>query len=626
MKKLLIILLVILSLMLSSNLALANEGTSIEISFRVGDDTLSINGNNLKVEKPVVINGVTLVPVRVITEAFGAKVDWDGNTRCVTLDYSQVIIKLYIDNKKAIVDGYEIELLEAPRIINDRTMVPLRFITENFGADVHYDHETKQIKVIKESVNPNSIKDFSLILKRSDKGRIGDSYHNWSIDFPKNLKLDYRNFNGTFNYIVDEDYNYTFFMNTFIKRDDVTLDTIFTNLINKSKDYILIDQGKISSDKKEYVKVVYRDKDLCFEERFYIREDNIFHLSLVSEYDFYRNNREIQRILDSFDLSFVDDGNIEDLSDVTEDGFRHYTDKKFGYSLDVIADWVERKDDDTENRVQFVDTDGNYVFISMYSYEKGMTLQDIFNQNLEYSEKNYNTDIIKYHEVENIELHGSDVIVAPSTVKLHDEVYYGFDFYLKGDNYKYTFGALLTDETYNDENKREKVLDMLYSFKVDEPNFEELGLIIDPNTIQTTHTYRTIKNDKLGWSFQIPSTWEKSSYSNDADDVYYYDDTLSMWFSMDIIDQMDYNEINDMIKGFEKDYGYTIDYIEDVNVKGTRAKKYYVSKKEDSYFIEWGYILNKNNKTYIITFEVSIMRKSKYNIELLEKIWDSLEI
>lgn len=49
----------------------------VEISFKIGDDTLTINGQSVKTEKPYVYGvGVTLVPVRVITESFGAMVDW----------------------------------------------------------------------------------------------------------------------------------------------------------------------------------------------------------------------------------------------------------------------------------------------------------------------------------------------------------------------------------------------------------------------------------------------------------------------------------------------------------------------------------------------------------------------
>lgn len=122
----------------------------ISISFKVGDCVLSINGTDVEVEKPYVVGGgVTLVPLRVISEAFGANVDWDGDTKTVSIDCGNKSIKLKIDNKDAVIDEdmvYELE--EAPQLTeNGFTMVPLRFISETLGADVSYDEETKGITV-----------------------------------------------------------------------------------------------------------------------------------------------------------------------------------------------------------------------------------------------------------------------------------------------------------------------------------------------------------------------------------------------------------------------------------------------------------------------------------------------
>ena len=171
MKKTIIVFLVIISLLMSYSIAYAAEtdtatetkaaGSSqkIEIAFKVGDDVLKINGKEVQVEKPFVTNGTTLVPLRVITEAFGAEVIWNESDQSITLKYSDVIIKLTINSKEAYVDAKMTTILEAPVIVNDKTMVPLRFITENFGADVKYDDKTEQITVVKEVAGGNSIKD-----------------------------------------------------------------------------------------------------------------------------------------------------------------------------------------------------------------------------------------------------------------------------------------------------------------------------------------------------------------------------------------------------------------------------------------------------------------------------------
>ncbi len=128
----------------------ADEG--VEISFCVGDDTLLINGEKVVVEKPYVVGtGVTLVPVRVITESFGAHVGWEDETQKVTLTYKDKIIVIYIGNDEAEINGEKVKMLAAPELtFSGFTMVPLRFISENFGAEVGYDEVTEAITVKKE--------------------------------------------------------------------------------------------------------------------------------------------------------------------------------------------------------------------------------------------------------------------------------------------------------------------------------------------------------------------------------------------------------------------------------------------------------------------------------------------
>lgn len=129
--------------------ALGSENARVNISFKVGNDVLKINGSDVKVEKPFVTNGVTMVPVRVITEAFGAQVDWNGDEKSITLKYEALMVKLVLGSKIARTSSKEAVLEEAPVIVNEKTMVPLRFISENFGATVNYEDSTKRISITK---------------------------------------------------------------------------------------------------------------------------------------------------------------------------------------------------------------------------------------------------------------------------------------------------------------------------------------------------------------------------------------------------------------------------------------------------------------------------------------------
>lgn len=118
-----------------------------EISMTIGSGQVIIDGSPIQTEPSYTENGATLVPLRVISEAFGAEVEWSEKTRSVSIRLGDCTILLMIDDKSCYVNGTEKILTAAPALKNSTTMVPLRFISETFGAQVHYDEKTKAVLV-----------------------------------------------------------------------------------------------------------------------------------------------------------------------------------------------------------------------------------------------------------------------------------------------------------------------------------------------------------------------------------------------------------------------------------------------------------------------------------------------
>lgn len=105
---------------------------------------------------PVILNGRTLVPIRVISENLGAKVHWDNKNRTVKVIADSINVLLKIDSKKASVNNQEV-LLDVPaKIIKDRTMIPLRFVGEALGADVEWNNDRRCV-VINKTDNGNDV-------------------------------------------------------------------------------------------------------------------------------------------------------------------------------------------------------------------------------------------------------------------------------------------------------------------------------------------------------------------------------------------------------------------------------------------------------------------------------------
>ncbi|MEJ8554543.1 N-acetylmuramoyl-L-alanine amidase [Tepidibacter sp. Z1-5] len=96
---------------------------------------------------PVILNDRTLVPVRLISENLGAKVSWDPKKYEVHIQKDNKKIGLKIDSYKAYVNGKEYTLPDKvpAKLISDRTMVPVRFVSEQLGVNVDWDSSNRVV-------------------------------------------------------------------------------------------------------------------------------------------------------------------------------------------------------------------------------------------------------------------------------------------------------------------------------------------------------------------------------------------------------------------------------------------------------------------------------------------------
>jgi hypothetical protein len=99
---------------------------------------------------PYISRGRTFVPVRIITEAFGAKVDWEDSSKTVTITLGEKVVVMQVGNPEALINGKKVMLDAPPEIRSGRTFVPIRFISEAFGAIVEWDAVTRTVTVIYE--------------------------------------------------------------------------------------------------------------------------------------------------------------------------------------------------------------------------------------------------------------------------------------------------------------------------------------------------------------------------------------------------------------------------------------------------------------------------------------------
>lgn len=109
---------------------------------------VKLNGNYLYSDvPPMTINDRALVPMRAIFEALNAEVTWDEATGTATAKNSYTSIKLVEGQTQAFIGENPTELEVPAQIINDRFLVPIRFVAESLGATVNWEESGQVINI-----------------------------------------------------------------------------------------------------------------------------------------------------------------------------------------------------------------------------------------------------------------------------------------------------------------------------------------------------------------------------------------------------------------------------------------------------------------------------------------------
>ena len=109
--------------------------------------TVNVDGEEVVFpdQKPILENDRTLVPLRAIFEALGASVEWDDPTQTVTATKGDITISLQIGSTDLFVNGTA-KVIDVPaKLLNSRTLVPVRAISEAFGCTVDWDDATQTV-------------------------------------------------------------------------------------------------------------------------------------------------------------------------------------------------------------------------------------------------------------------------------------------------------------------------------------------------------------------------------------------------------------------------------------------------------------------------------------------------
>jgi len=491
----------------------------VEISFRVGDSTLNINGNPVEIETPFVVDGVTLVPARVITEAFGADVEWVGETRQIIFTYQNVRLVLQINNINAYVNDQRQTLLSQPQLTNHVTMVPLRFITENFGAEVEWDVHTQAITVVKEAFDA-PIVDIESILQPSSQLRIGDSFLGWSIRNTPNMELYFSRFDGGCNIFILS--NYAFIdIDHFSNTENVTFAAIRATEMEHARQFTLIGQEtRQTTSGAEFVATQFRDRTDFVERRVFIRPNNqiVLITTVVDNSVGLAARNEYLAIVDTFDFTFIP-GETEDLSNVV-DGMRLFDNRDLRVQFRIPAEWLEWPDFNRVNHFFFGTLHESNVFagaaIEIVSIQSGDSAERWATEELERGRRTYNPNTHSHSALRTMQVNG----ITATYFQLEGQIR-AFEFTRRHIFWEYQGYLYSLNITVPRNNTAiiQRIVDSV-QFEAIDPNI--VGVMIR-EPIEGTTVFSTVRNTAMRFTVDIPATWSRfnnnSTFSDTRNDI-----------------------------------------------------------------------------------------------------------
>ena len=588
--------------------------SKIEISFKVGDSTLLINGKEVTVETPYIAGeGTTLVPLRVITEAFGAEVLWEGETKTITLNYPDVTIILQIDNKTAKVNDHTEELPVAPTLsASGVTMVPLRFISETFGAEVGYNEGA--ITVTK------STDDFGTTVSTlTQKEKIGDSYYGWTMNTPKNLTLADKSFDGRDILFSSDNTEISLAIFTLPKDFSPEKDFIDSKTELASEGALIrADMLKDDSGNSYYI-IQTKDKEVFVDVRRFFTEDYVYSLvSAVSADDLTTRDSTLS-IIDSFRIENISE-EVYDLSEV-KDGMRFYENEDLKLSLNLPANYTVTEIAINElmfSAMEKEDTPISYAHLVFYSKTDKVNAKLLAESDSATRKKYHNSEFVTISDVTEFELNGMTVYKYTQEVKGTEKQDFSFEdiFFDLGD-YVYNIGFEI------EEGAKLDVDAILSSLKAEALDSEQTGHIMrnvnDPGIILP------VKNSY--WSMQIPATWQASTEPTPNGAIYThpYSNALIVITGASgerLSDSKMEANIKKNVRELKDDKENTI--INDVKSVKFNGNKYYTysykSKGEESTVYVTAYAVHKEGISYAILFAVDEIYKTKQ----IESEFDSI--
>lgn len=200
MKKIIYIYIVLTMIIL--NIIGCNAQTNLKVNLEefktiilhIGSRIMTVNDTEIEIDSvPIIINNHVLVPIRAVMEHMETKVEWNNKNQTISVYDSNNIVHMTINSKIAYLNNKEYILDSPPIIIDSRTFIPIRFISESLGFSVNW-YESQNKIIITSRNNKNIDKNIENISKINSSENIIEKENNNMINI--NIRIGSSDFSA----------------------------------------------------------------------------------------------------------------------------------------------------------------------------------------------------------------------------------------------------------------------------------------------------------------------------------------------------------------------------------------------------------------------------------------------
>ncbi|MDR9853312.1 stalk domain-containing protein [Paenibacillus sp. VCA1] len=493
-----------------------NAADKLSFKIKTGSTSAWMNGKDETIAKPYLDHGTVMVPLGLFKRAFGSQVRLEGGN-VVKVMYGAHTVSMTIGSQTAWVDGRKVKLDAAPAMVSGTLMVPLRVVAEGIGAELA-PGSTGAVVVSLTPSDTSVEPDDTGIDTDQGKTKIGNSYYQWSMNYPSGLLLGDSELDESI--VSFGDAENTYYVEVHAIDQDVKLgaDELLEKLISDAKDggELVVDRESFPQANVPYARIISKDGDGTFwENRMYYANDRVYEVYFADlKATNYKDLKRYAGFLNSFSTGYSgSDKTVKDLSTV-KNGMRHESNDDYGVSLDVPAGW------NVDNGNMYYESKkGSYLKLDVSSSPKGENLEQWSEELKTWVKESFVQDAYQIVGTSPIEVSGEKGLVNEVRYNYGDGWVTEYEVMVLHNGYRYYAEYAVPEKNKEDLNKFK---DLMKSIEIDFDVVSDTFGKMEEDAFLISKTKTTTKQSKaFGYKINIPQYWTANQDKFDKSPVDY---------------------------------------------------------------------------------------------------------